>query len=209
MARLRLPHFTFKFPRDTPSSVVLRSLAATVWWAQYRLSSKRVTVGVVILKSIGEGEISFITNDAEVAELALSITGRSLSLREWYEKTLIKGGWDLRTPPTSTLEEISRSCECVSCFMELSKTAKKAVFTTVKNVNPEKVNTLSGLLLFLGALSRGAYTFRLKPERLHPVILRLLEKIAETGMVNFEWLGYDRENPEALIWTGEETTYII
>jgi hypothetical protein len=82
------------------------------------------------------------------------------------------------------------------------------IFASIRYIPPESVKTLSQMLLLFGVLHREPLV-TVQWSKLNSVVAKFLMKVMETGKLDLCWLGYNRDEPEQLIWRETRPPYAV
>lgn len=206
---IEIPHVTLSFPKATTNGSILRSAAATVWWAQMQISEERKTAGVFLLKNLTKKEVGFVTNDYDVVGKLLEIQSKEISLTSWLEELFSTDQtWDVKMVKLKTLDSLCNQYECLPVIIEYSNACRSMIFASIRYIPPESVKTLSQMILLFGVLHREPL-ITVQWGKLHSVVANFLTKMMETGKLDLCWLGYKRDEPETLIWREEPPSYTV
>lgn len=203
-----LPHLSLRFSLSQSDDSVLKSAVVAIWWAQSRISDYTSMASVFLLNDLPNKQVSVITNNWQVVDAIIKEPSFESSFKKWYElEVLSDKDWDINFTPERVLRNLCSNYKCISSILEFSKVQKKLLFATVRHIKPEDVKNLSQMLLLFGTLHREE-NLKVHWDKLHPVVANFLEKMMRTGFIDLAWLGYDKKNPESLIWK-EELGYLI
>ncbi|MEM3088606.1 MAG: hypothetical protein QXP20_05795, partial [Candidatus Bathyarchaeia archaeon] len=181
----------------------------TVWWAQMQISEERRTAGVFLLNDIAKKEVGFVTNDYDVIRELLKIQSKEVSLTDWLEELFSTDQpWDIKMVKLKTLDSLCNQYKCLPVIIEYSHAFRSVVFASIRYIPPESVRTLSQMLLLFGVLHREPL-ITVQWSKLHSVVAKFLMKVVETGKLDLCWFGYDRKEPEKLIWRETCPSYAV
>jgi len=174
-----------------------------------QISEKRRTAGVFLLGDLTKKEVGFVTNDYDVVEKLLEIQSKEISLTSWLEELFSTDQtWDIKMVKLKTLDSLCDQHECLPVIIEYSHAYRSMVFASIRYIPPESVKTLSQMLLLFGVLHREPLV-TVQWGKLHSVVANFLAKMMETGKLDLCWLGYNKDEPEALIWREGHPSYTV
>ena len=174
-----------------------------------QISEERKTAGVFLLKNLTKKEVGLITNDYDVVEKLLEIQSKEISLTGWLEELFSTDQtWDVKMVKLKTLDSLCNQYECLPVIIEYSNACRSMIFASIRYIPPESVKTLSQMILLFGVLHREPL-ITVQWGKLHSVVANFLTKMMETGKLDLCWLGYNKDEPETLIWREEPPSYTV
>jgi DNA-binding Xre family transcriptional regulator len=174
-----------------------------------QISEERRTAGIFLLSDIAKKEVGFVTNDYDVVRELLKIQSKEVSLNNWLEELFSTGQpWDIKMVKLKTLDSICDQYKCLPVIIEYSRASRSMIFASIRYIPPESVKTLSQMLLLFGVLHREPLV-TVQWSKLNSVVAKFLMKVMETGKLDLCWLGYNRDEPEQLIWRETRPPYAV
>jgi len=174
-----------------------------------QISEERKTAGVFLLKNLTKKEVGLITNDYDVVEKLLEIQSKEISLTGWLEELFSTDQtWDVKMVKLKTLDSLCNQYECLPVIIEYSNACRSMIFASIRYIPPENVKTLSQMILLFGVLHREPL-ITVQWGKLHSVVANFLTKMMETSKLDLCWLGYNKDEPETLIWREEALSYTV